>query len=145
MAVARGCPPLDNEDQSLIYITDLPAMFPLMKENIALNKDLAPRVQPVVLDWAHPPPEEIPQHPAVLLAADCVYFEPAFPLLIETMERLIGPDTVCYFCYKRRRRADLRCIKQIKKKFSVEDLQGFVDASAYARENLFLYRITKQK
>ena len=43
----------------------------------------------------------------VVLAADCVYFEPAFPLLVQTLEGLASqngetPDFL--FCYKKRRK-----------------------------------------
>jgi hypothetical protein len=43
----------------------------------------------------------------VILAADCVYFEPAFPLLIQTLKDLAGqnekiPDFL--FCCKKRRK-----------------------------------------
>lgn len=139
LAVARGC-----DIDTPIYITDQEAMLVLMTENIELN-NLASTVRPAVLDWALPPPPSIPNHPAVVLAADCVYFEPAFPLLISTLERLLGPESVCYFCFKRRRRADLRCIKQIKKIFDVVEIRDFADLQQYAGENLFLYQIQRRK
>jgi Lysine methyltransferase len=42
--------------------------------------------------------------PDVILAADCVYFEPAFPLLVNTLDILAGKDTEILFCYKKRRK-----------------------------------------
>jgi hypothetical protein len=139
LAVARGC-----DIDTPIYITDQETMLALMRENIDLN-NLASAVRPVVLDWALPPLPSIPNHPAVVLAADCVYFEPAFPLLISTLERLLGPESVCYFCFKRRRRADLRCIRQIKKLFDVVEIRDFTDLQQFAGENLFLYKIQTRK
>ena len=52
-----------------------------------------------------PVPLHIPQ-PDLILAADCVYFEPAFPLLVRTLAELV-PDnkTEVLFCYKKRRKA----------------------------------------
>ncbi|CRG85553.1 hypothetical protein PISL3812_02603 [Talaromyces islandicus] len=135
LAVAQGC-----KTDRPVYITDQEPMLPLMQANIARN-NLANKVNAAVLDWALPPSADLPQFPAVVLAADCVYFEPAFPLLIATLERLLGPDSVCYFCYKRRRRADLRCIKKIKKIFNVVELQDFPDYGDYSRDNIFLYTI----
>ena len=47
----------------------------------------------------------MPKHD-LILAADCVYFEPAFPLLVRTLVDLV-PDskTEVLFCYKKRRKA----------------------------------------
>ncbi|EKG21447.1 Nicotinamide N-methyltransferase putative [Macrophomina phaseolina MS6] len=119
-------------------------MFALMQQNTALN-NLAACVKPVIYDWGAPPPAEIPVPPNVILAADCVYFEPAFPLLQKTLEDLIGPDTVCYFCFKRRRRADLHFVKAIKKIFDVQVVEDDPDKETYGRENIFLFKITKRK
>jgi hypothetical protein len=50
----------------------------------------------------------IPEHlasPDIILAADCVYFEPAFPLLQETLKRLTeGRNVDVYMAYKKRRK-----------------------------------------
>ncbi|KAL1983549.1 hypothetical protein VTN96DRAFT_10209 [Rasamsonia emersonii] len=135
LAVARGC-----SVNMPIYITDQESMLPLMEDNIKIN-GLSPNVRATVLNWGRPLPASIPTHPAVVLAADCVYFEPAFPLLISTLEQLLGPESVCYFCFKRRRRADMRCIKQIKKIFDVVEIRDYADYDTYARDNLFLYKI----
>ncbi|KAH8693111.1 putative methyltransferase-domain-containing protein, partial [Talaromyces proteolyticus] len=135
LAVAQGC----NTNMP-IYITDQVPMLSLMQANIAINR-LTSKVSAAVLDWASPPSTDLPQYPAVVLAADCVYFEPAFPLLISTLERLLGPESVCYFSFKRRRRADVRCIKAIKKKFAVVEIHQYPGCHDYSRENLFLYQI----
>lgn len=70
--------------------------------------------------------------------ADCVYFEPAFPLLQKTLSDLIGPDTVCYFCFKKRRRADMHFMKAAKKMFDIQDVADDPDRDVYARENITL-------
>ncbi|KAE8556342.1 hypothetical protein EYB25_001043 [Talaromyces marneffei] len=139
LAVARGC-----QTDKPIYVTDQKPMMQLMADNISLN-GLSTKVKPVLLDWAESPPAEIPEHPEIVLAADCVYFEPAFPLLISTLQRLLGPDTICYFCFKRRRRADLRCIKMVKKLFNVTEVNSFSTCDGYNRENLFLYKIQSRQ
>ncbi|KAJ5907975.1 hypothetical protein N7495_000657, partial [Penicillium taxi] len=135
LAVARAC-----EFKAPLHITDQLPMFSLMKDNITLNQ-LDSTVNASVFDWGEPVPEQIPAKPDVILAADCVYFEPAFPLLITTLQDLLGPNSVCYFCYKRRRRADLRFMKMAKKAFDVQEVKDDPDASIYGREKLFLYTI----
>ena len=74
-----------------------------------------------------------------------VYFEPAFPLLITTLQDLLGPDSVCYFCYKRRRRADMRFMKMAKKAFEMEPVRDDPGAESYNRENIFLYTIRAKR
>jgi protein N-lysine methyltransferase METTL21A len=84
--------------------------------------------------------------PNVILAADCVYFEPAFPLLIQTLSDLLtlNPDTTIYFCFKKRRRADLQFMKKAQKMFLVTEL-GDEDRPVFSRESLFLYSFTARK
>jgi hypothetical protein len=113
-------------------------MFELMKKNITLN-DLSSRVSASIYDWGEPTPSQLPQHPDVILAADCVYFEPAFPLLQHTLKDIIGPNTVCYFCFKRRRRADLTFMKTAGKMFDVQEVDDDPDKGIWSKERLFLY------
>lgn len=52
-----------------------------------------------------PLPPSIPNKYDVILAADCVYFEPAFPLLVRTLTDLVPDRSVeVLFCYKKRRK-----------------------------------------
>lgn len=113
-------------------------MFSLMKQNIALNK-LEGKVEAAIYDWGAPTPAGVPSKPDVILAADCVYFEPAFPLLLETLQNLIGENTVCYFCFKKRRRADLQFMKTARKVFDVKHVEDDPDKQVYERESLFLW------
>jgi hypothetical protein len=53
-------------------------MLALMRQNIALN-NLQDTVIPAVLDWAILYLLPSQKTPEIILAADCVYFEPAFP------------------------------------------------------------------
>lgn len=120
-------------------------MLELMQENIALNL-LEDSVAASILDWGssssqlHPVPGS-PEHPDVILAADCVYFEPAFPLLQQTLRELIGPNTTCYFCFKKRRRADSHFMSKVKKRFVVEEVADDPDKAVYTRDNIVLCTI----
>ena len=133
LAVALGCKTTEP-----IHITDQLPMLELMQQNIQLNS-LTSRVQASIYDWGESVPSNLPHQPDILLAADCVYFEPAFPLLLQTMNDLIGTNTVCYFCFKKRRRADLHFVKAVKKNFNVEPVDDDEARAIYSRENLFLY------
>ncbi|KAF2198737.1 hypothetical protein GQ43DRAFT_377911 [Delitschia confertaspora ATCC 74209] len=132
LAVALGCRTTEQ-----VHITDQLPMLSLMKDNIALNS-LNDRVTASIYDWGSTPPPSIPQHPNIILAADCVYFEPAFPLLQQTLQDLIGENTVCYFCFKKRRRADLGFMKVVRKMFRVEDVRDDPDRGVWEREGLFM-------
>ena len=114
-----------------------------MKRNIALNS-LQSNIVATELDWcvssggipprlvpfasifhaprSKPLPEHIPR-PDIILAADCVYFEPAFPLLVSTLAALVPPllesaPPEVLFCYKKRRKADKRFFAMLKKEFT---------------------------
>lgn len=108
-----------------------------MQRNVALN-NLSSKVTPSIYDWGTPPPSTIPQHPDIILAADCVYFEPAFPLLQQTLSDLMSEKTVCYFCFKKRRRADLQFMKVAKKMFQVQEVEDDPDKGVWSREQIFL-------
>ena len=131
LAIAIGCKP-----QAVVRVTDQEPMMALMQRNIALNHAES-KVEPSIYNWGgnYPP---VTEHPDVLLAADCVYFEPAFPLLQQSLEALIGPNTTCYFCFKKRRRADLRFMSVVNKRFAVEAVTDDPDRQIYGRENIFL-------
>ena len=133
LAIAVGCRP-----QNVVHITDQEPMLALMRQNIALNH-LEDHVTAHIYDWGEARSAAVPDHPDIILAADCVYFEPAFPLLQETLQDRIGIETVCYFCYKKRRRADSHFIKAVRKMFLVEEVRDDRDRDAYSRENIFLY------
>ncbi|KAI8934468.1 hypothetical protein NX059_009196 [Plenodomus lindquistii] len=138
LAVAMGC-----KVQGMLHITDQEPMFDLMKRNVSLN-GLNARVMPSIYDWGTPTPSHLPAHPDIILAAECVYFEPAFPLLQQTLKDLIGENTVCYFCFKRRRRADLTFMKTARKMLHVEEVSDDPDQDIWSREKLFLYKITRK-
>jgi protein N-lysine methyltransferase METTL21A len=80
------------------------------------------------------------QKPNVIIAAECVYFEPAFPLLMQTLKELLelNSDAVVYFCFKKRRRADMQFVKMAKKAFAVDELFD-EDRPIFSRQSLFLF------
>ena len=81
----------------------------------------------------------------MILAADCVYFEPAFPLLLKTLEDILNlcPDAIIYFCFKKRRRADMQFMKSAKKIFELEEIED-QDRATFSREALFLYSFKRK-
>lgn len=86
-------------------------------------------------------PQEITSFkPDVILAADCVYFEPAFPLLLATLSDLLilCPSATIYFCFKKRRRADMQFLKKAQKMFKVTEIPD-EDRPVFSRQGLFLY------
>lgn len=113
-------------------------MLALMQKNIALN-NLQGRATANIYDWGSDVPAHLPRYPDVILAADCVYFEPAFPLLHQTLTDLIGDNTTCYFCFKKRRRADLHFVKSIKRTFMVVEIADDSEKVTYGREGIFLW------
>jgi protein N-lysine methyltransferase METTL21A len=83
---------------------------------------------------AAPVPEALAS-PDIILAADCVYFEPAFPLLQSTLRRLTeGRNVEVYMAYKKRRKvltfgfssnikADKRFFTGIRKDFDIVEVR----------------------
>lgn len=60
----------------------------------------------------------------MVLAADCVYLEAAFPLLEKTLLDLTSVEKapVILMSYKKRRKADARFFKAMKKHFKFEEV-----------------------
>lgn len=91
-----------------LLITDLPILLSLQEQNIALNGLDEDIIKSHALPWGSPLPLDLPQayrRPDIILAADCVYFEPAFPLLVETLSALVVDTSAeILFCYKKRRK-----------------------------------------
>ncbi|KAK1979610.1 putative methyltransferase-domain-containing protein [Colletotrichum cereale] len=142
LAVALGC----ELQQTPLYLTDQDEMFELMGKNTELN-NLQHKVKPMVLNWGGPLAKEVVDFkPNVILAADCVYFEPAFPLLLETLTNLLSlePNATVYFCFKKRRRADMQFLKKAQKAFQVTEIVDD-DRAIFSRAGLFLYTFTSKK
>ncbi|KZT74572.1 hypothetical protein DAEQUDRAFT_761413 [Daedalea quercina L-15889] len=136
-----------------VWITDQAPLLPIMQRNVAMN-GLSSGVQVAEFSWGSPLPRNIPL-PSVILAADCVYFEPAFPLLVQTLVELIPrSDSSCnragweepevLFCYKKRRKGDKRFFTLLKKEFTWAEVTDDPGRETYAREAISLLRLTRK-
>ncbi|KAF8974677.1 putative methyltransferase-domain-containing protein [Flammula alnicola] len=126
-----------------VWITDQAPLLPIMNRNVSLN-NLAGRVNVAELNWGSPMTTNIPR-PDVILAADCVYFEPAFPLLVQTLSDLADESTEILFCYKKRRKADKRFFGMLKKKFSWKEVTDDPNRPIYNQEAITLVQLFKLK
>lgn len=81
---------------------DRSVLVDLMRQNVELNA--VDNVHAAELSWGRGEEANVPE-PQVVLAADCVYFEPAFPLLVDTLCALapVGKEMEVLFCWKKRR------------------------------------------
>jgi len=82
----------------------------------------------------------VPNEVDVILAADCAYFEPSFPLLLGTLQRFLGTRTVLWFCYKKRRKADKDMVRMLEKAFDVQEVKG-----DWKRDGVWLLMIKQRK
>ena len=124
-----------------ITVTDIPSMLPLLEENVELNPTLID-VQSMGLSWGQPLSASASfRVPDIILAADCCYYEPSFPLLLDSLDDLLeyASEGICYFCFKKRRKADLGFVKMAKKRFDVKD-GGLEDSrrAIWQRDGIFL-------
>ncbi|KAI0773826.1 putative methyltransferase-domain-containing protein [Fomes fomentarius] len=126
-----------------VWITDQAPLLPIMKQNVRLN-NLEYCVTVSELNWGEPIPVDIPK-PDLILAADCVYFEPAFPLLVQTLADLV-PDksSDVLFCYKKRRKADKRFFTLLRKEFTWQDVSDDPRHEIYSREAISLLRLYRK-
>jgi len=84
--------------------------------------------------------------PDLILAADCVYFEPAFPLLVQTLAELVQDgSTEVLFCYKKRRKADKRFFTLLKKEFTWSEVDDDPQKAVYSREAISLLRLVRKR
>ncbi|CEL57857.1 putative protein YNL024C OS=Saccharomyces cerevisiae (strain ATCC 204508 / S288c) GN=YNL024C PE=1 SV=1 [Rhizoctonia solani AG-1 IB] len=127
-----------------VIITDQEQLINIMEENIELN-DLRGRVRASVLDWGQPLSVNFPPAVSIILAADCVYAEPAFPLLVTTLVDLNNayPNAEILFCYKKRRKADKRFFGMLKKQFTWEEVMDDPEREIYSRQAITLLRLQR--
>ncbi|KAK8850368.1 hypothetical protein IAR55_004286 [Kwoniella newhampshirensis] len=140
------------EPTSEVWVTDQSMLLDLMEVNVRLNLDDLSRdnVHVAELNWGEPIPDSIAvKEASVILAADCVYFEPAFPLLVETLCDLAPVDkkVEILFCWKKRRKADKRFFAMLRKHFDQEivldDKEG--ERERYGREGVTLMRLRRRR
>ncbi|ORY35866.1 putative methyltransferase-domain-containing protein [Naematelia encephala] len=138
------------ESTANIWVTDQPQLLDLMRSNAEINIPGSSNVHVSELNWGEDIPENVPAKEATLvLAADCVYFEPAFPLLVHTLCLLapLGKEIEILFCWKKRRKADKRFFALLKKHFDQEmvmdDKKG--ERERYGRDGVSLLRLTRRR
>lgn len=131
----------------------LSRLLPLLEQNTLLNGltldmngehvdnvgQSAVRVHVSSLSWGQPISASIPREPDILLAADCAYFEPSFPLLLNTLKLLIGINTILWFCYKKRRKADKVMVRMLKKTFNVREVKG-----TWEQDGIWLFEVRER-
>ncbi|KAI0771494.1 putative methyltransferase-domain-containing protein [Trametes elegans] len=126
-----------------VWITDQAPLLGIMEQNVSLN-NLESHVSVAELNWGEPIPSEFSK-PDLILAADCVYFEPAFPLLVKTLADLVQDGTPkILFCYKKRRKADRRFFTLLKKEFTWEEVSDDPQRAVYSREAITLLRLFRK-
>ncbi|KAI1085275.1 hypothetical protein F5B20DRAFT_521635 [Whalleya microplaca] len=134
----------------LNWSVSCPLLFPLTASCIA-DSDLRAYLQHFMLIFymktrGEPLTQDVVAlKPDVILAADCVYFEPAFPLLLTTLSDLLElcPSATIFFCFMKRRRADMQFLKTAKRMFNVSEVADD-DRPVFSREGLFLYTFTRR-
>ncbi|KAL9045942.1 MAG: hypothetical protein Q9214_001105 [Letrouitia sp. 1 TL-2023] len=124
-------------DSLSVHLTDLPKLVPLLQHNLSINP-LRSKADIRVLNWGSPIPDFVIRYPEIILAADCCYLESSFPLLLTTMQKLMGLHTICYFCFKKRRRADMDFIRKARKVFDVRTVDDDPNKEAWAREGIHI-------
>lgn len=126
-----------------IYITDIDKLVSLMDNNVKLN-GLSHIVKPAELNWGQDIPKYA-QKPDLILAADCVYLESAFPLLEKTLLDLTLDNPVpILMAYKKRRKADSRFFKAIKKHFQVREIKDHADYDLFFRQSVYLFEMYRK-
>lgn len=124
-----------------VYITDQDMMLPLMENNIQIN-ELQHQVEAKVLDWGEPLPAFC-KDVDVILAADCVYLESAFPLLNQTLLDLTENGAPIFMAYKRRRKADKNFFKKVRKNFDIHEIT-LPEYADFKRDSVFLFEMTRK-
>ncbi|KAG5361489.1 Protein-lysine N-methyltransferase EFM6 [Yarrowia sp. C11] len=127
-----------------VWVTDQENMIPLMNQNIELN-NLQDKVVAEVLDWGEELPSFLEGQPVdLVLAADCVYLESAFPLLEKTLIDLSNKDTKILMSYKKRRKADSRFFKSVKKHFTIVEISDFEEHARFKKDGVTLMELQKK-
>ncbi|GLB33496.1 putative S-adenosyl-L-methionine-dependent protein-lysine N- methyltransferase [Lyophyllum shimeji] len=136
-----------KDERAKVWITDQAPLLDIMRQNVRANA-LEANVAVAELNWGSLIPPEIPA-PDLILAADCVYFEPAFPLLVQTLRDLVDrnaeSETEVLFCYKKRRKADKRFFGMLKKSFSWTEVMDDPDRETSNREAITLLRLIRRR
>ena len=85
-----------------VVLTDQPYCLPLLQTNVDLNASLwrhAPHVE--CLQWGQAPKVNL-KPVDLIVASDIIYNSDSFPLLLDTLQHLMSPTTMFYFCFETR-------------------------------------------
>lgn len=128
---------------SKVYITDIPQIMPLIEKGIRINE--LTNATPETLVWGERLPA-LDSDPSVLLLADCVYYEPSFQPLVDTLVELTDRYTIneILFTYKKRRRADKHFFKMLAKRFKCSQVTDDPDAESYNSDNISLFTLERR-
>ncbi|RXK41722.1 hypothetical protein M231_00957 [Tremella mesenterica] len=139
------------EPSAKVWVTDQRQLLHLMKENVHLNLSPLQRtnVHVMELNWGETLPPNLPlKQTDLVLAADCVYFEPAFPLLVQTLRDLamVNEHIEILFCWKKRRKADKRFFSLLKHHFYMNHVDDDRpnEREKYQREGISLLRLHRR-
>lgn len=136
---------LPQRGNAQIWITDIDELVPLMDKNIELN-GLAGTVHASTLSWGEPLPDFAQDGVDVVLAADCVYLESAFPLLQRTLMDLTErKNTFVLMSYRKRRKADSKFFRKMKKNFDIVPITDFDDYDAYLKKRTHLFQLVRRQ
>ncbi|KAJ3214738.1 hypothetical protein HK099_006683 [Clydaea vesicula] len=112
--------------QCCVAITDLEYCLSIIQTNLELNLDENGKKNCLIneLKWGLEIPKILDKSYDYILAADCVYLESLFDLLIQTFKDLcpINSKTQIILVSKKRRRADKKFLVKLKKFFYVEEV-----------------------
>jgi protein N-lysine methyltransferase METTL21A len=132
---------------SILTLTDLDFLVPLMRENVMRNGFSCDTINVVPLAWGQPGlPPNLPafnDNPPLILISDCVYLESLFDPLLMTLNQLLSAceGAVCWMSYRRRRRADRIFFQRLRKMFQVRTIASDPVYLEFQRNRLFLYEI----
>ncbi|SMN22207.1 similar to Saccharomyces cerevisiae YNL024C Putative protein of unknown function with seven beta-strand methyltransferase motif [Maudiozyma saulgeensis] len=128
-----------------VSITDIGGLVPLMQRNIDANK-VSGNTNATELMWGEPLAKEY-RDVDLVLAADCVYLEAAFPLLERTLLELTNQEDnqpMILMTYRRRRKADWKFFKRIKHNFDVIEVTDFSRRSQYLKNRTHLLKLVRR-
>lgn len=124
-----------------LYLTDLEQVLPVLQRNVLLNQQ-PHGVQVRELCWGEPAAAELRECDIILLA-DCIYLECLFEPLVSTLREVMQkPGVVAYLCYKKRRRADAKFFKLLRKHFDLRELEA--ERLRQMKESMSLFIVTKK-